>query len=193
MRIATKQRAIRVRFGGIVLLCLLGSGMGSVAQTLQPKAPAPASEGPSAPPEAAGKDAEAPKRTWMVNCTSVAGGFDCRASQTLLAQNSRQRMLTLVVRTTPEAKKPVMMIQGPLGIYLPAGIVLQIGKEAAKVLPLQSCDQAGCLAEYAVTDAEITAMRGGDDLTITMRDLKKAPVTLKVPGLGFAEAYAKLE
>ena len=93
----------------------------------------------------------------------------------------------------PGAKRPVMMIQVPLGIYLPAGVTLQIGKETGKVLPLQSCNHQGCLTEYALNDGEIAALRGGADSTVTIQDLQKSPVTLTVTGLGFAEAYAKLE
>ena len=103
------------------------------------------------------------------------------------------RVLTLVVRTTEDAKKPVMLIQVPLGIFLPAGITLQIGEDAAKKLPLQSCSQEGCLTEYAVTDAEIAVMQQDADLTVSVQDLKKAPVTLQVPGLGFAAAYSKMK
>jgi invasion protein IalB len=185
--------AANARIGGYALLCLFALESGSIAQTLQPKAKQPTPAGAVAPAQPAPGEVAPQKPTWMVNCTNVPGGFDCRASQTLLAQNSGQRILTLVIRTTPNSKKPIMMIQGPLGIYLPAGLTLQIGKDAGKVLPLESCDQAGCLTEYAVTEAEIEAMRGGADLTITVRDLKKKPVTLKVPGLGFADAYAKMQ
>ena len=85
-----------------------------------------------------------------------------------------------------------MLIQVPLGIYLPAGVTVQIGKEAGKRLPLQSCNQEGCVTEYPVTDAEIAALQQGADVAISVQDLKKAPVTLQVPGLGFAAAYAKM-
>jgi len=78
-------------------------------------------------------------------------------------------------------------------MYLPAGIALQIGKDAATILPLQTCTQAGCVAEHALTDAELTAMQGEADLTVSMQDLNKKPTTLKVPGLGFTQAYAKLQ
>ncbi len=149
--------------------------------------------GPTAPTQPAPGEAAPPQPTWMVNCTNVSGGFDCRASQTLIAKKTGVRVLTLVVRTTPDAKKPVMLIQVPLGIFLPAGITLQIGKEAAKKLPLQSCSQEGCLTEYAVTDAEIAVMQQDADLTVSVQDLKKAPVTLQVPGLGFAAAYSKMK
>jgi len=178
------------RAGTVAVLSLLSFGGASIAQTQQPKMPAAAPT--AAPATAAQGGAQPAGPTWMVNCTNVTGGFDCRASQTLFAVRTRQRILTLAVQITPNAKKPVMMIQGPLSIYLPAGITVQIGKEAAMVLPVQSCDQGGCLTEYAPSNAEIEAMRKGADLTVTVQDLKKTPIKLTVPGLGFAEAYAKL-
>src|SRR5262245_52562683 len=113
MRHAIKGCASTARIGAAVL-CLLGLLNESVAQTLQPKAPATSREGPAAPSQAAGA-AKPGMATWMVNCTNVAGGFDCRASQTLMARTG-QRVLTLAVQRTPKSKKPIMMIQGPLGI-----------------------------------------------------------------------------
>jgi invasion protein IalB len=188
MRAATKAL-----IAGIAVLSLFGLGSGSVAQTLQPKATQPGPGRATAPAQAGAEEAQPPRPTWMVNCTSVTGGFDCRASQTIRSANSRERLLTLAVQITPDSKKPIMLIQGPLGMYLPAGVTLQVGRDAAKVVPLQTCDQSGCFTKYDVTDAEIAAMRSGADLTVTILDVKKAPVELKVPGLGFDQAYAKLE
>jgi len=189
MCVATKVWCGRkFTIGGFLILSLSAISTGS-AQTLQPKQPQPAPAGaPTAAPEAA-----APQPTWMVNCTNVPGGFDCRASQTLYVKKTGQRLLTLVVRTAPDAKKPVMLIQVPLGIYLPAGVTVQIGKEAGKGLPLQSCNQEGCLTEYSVTDAELATKQQDSDLTVLVQDLNKKPVTLSVPGLGFAAAYSKMK
>ena len=36
-----------------------------------------------------------------------------------------------------DTKKPVFLMQLPLGVYLPAGATLQIGKEEAKTLPFR--------------------------------------------------------
>jgi invasion protein IalB len=93
----------------------------------------------------------------------------------------------------PDAKTPIMLLGLPLGTYLPAGVSLQFGKEAAKPLPIQSCDRSGCLAEYAVTDAEIDAMLKGADVTISIQNQQQQPVTVTVPVAGFAEAYAKIQ
>ena len=48
-----------------------------------------------------------------------------------------------------------MMVEAPLGVYLPAGASLQIGKDEAKTLPFKGCDHGGCVAEYAITETEI--------------------------------------
>jgi invasion protein IalB len=92
-----------------------------------------------------------------------------------------------------DTKKPVLLLQLPLGVYLPAGATLQIGKLEAQTLPYTSCDQGGCIAEYAVTDAELGAIAKGADLTISARTVQQKPFTLTVPSLGFAVAYAKIK
>jgi invasion protein IalB len=194
MEIAKEFSARKSAVARLAFLGLLAFSTAAVAQTLQPKQPQPApAAAPTAPTQPAPGEAAPPQPTWMVNCTNVSGGFDCRASQTLIAKQTGVRVLTLVVRTTPDAKKPVMLIQVPLGIYLPAGITLQIGKDPAKKLPLQSCNQEGCLTEYSVTDAELATMQQDSDLTVLVQDLNKKPVTLPVPGLGFAAAYSKMK
>ena len=78
--------------------------------------------------------------------------------------------MTVAVRVPPDTKTPTMLLGLPLGTYLPAGVSLQFGKEAAKSLPIQSCDRSGCLAEYAVTGGEIGAMLKGADVSISIQN-----------------------
>jgi invasion protein IalB len=86
-----------------------------------------------------------------------------------------------------------MLLQVPLGVYLPAGASLQIGKDEAKTLPFKGCDRSGCVAEYAITDAEIAAMTKGSDLKISVQNQNQQPAfTLTVPVTGFGAAYAKV-
>ena len=101
--------------------------------------------------------------------------------------------MTVAVRVPADTKTPTMLLGLPLGTYLPAGVSLQFGKEAAKPLPIQSCDRSGCLAEYAVSEAEIGAMLKGADVTISIQDQQKKPISVTVPVAGFAEAYAKIK
>lgn len=129
---------------------------------------------------------------WSVNCTNSQAGLDCRAIKTLFIKKTGQRFLTVAVRVPPGTKKPVMWIRVPLGTYLPAGVALQFGRNEAKAIPFQNCNRLGCLAAYAVTEAEIAAMLQGADVTVSIQNLKQRPITLAVPAGGFAEAYAKI-
>ena len=102
--------------------------------------------------------------------------------------------MSVAVRVPPDTKKPVMLIQVPLGVYLPAGASLQIGEDEAKTLPFTGCDRDGCVAEYAITEAEIAAMTKGSSLKLSVQNQSQQPAfTLTVPATGFAAAYAKVK
>jgi invasion protein IalB len=191
MSICLKTSARKLAIAGGAFLGLLGFGNAVVAQTAQPKQqPRATTETPSQP---APGQAAPPQPNWAMNCANSKEGLDCRAVQSLFLRNTGQRLLSVVVHVPAGTKKPVLLLQLPLGVYLPAGADLQVGKSEGKNVPFKSCDQFGCIAEYAITEAEIGAIGKGSDLTITMQNLRKEPVTVTVPSLGFAAAYAKVK
>jgi invasion protein IalB len=184
-RLSTEMSERRISIAGAAVLCILVFSGGAVAQTLQPK-PAPQPE----------KSVQAPARpapaepNWGVICPSEKGGLECRALVVMEAgQNAR---VSVVVRVPSDTKKPTMLLLLPLGVDLPTGASLQFGKGAAKRVQFQSCDTSGCLAEYAVSEAEIDAMLKGEGLTISVQNQSKQPLTIQVPVAGFPEAYAKI-
>lgn len=188
MRFCSKISARKLTIAGGAVLCLLGFGNAALAQTAQPKGQAV-----NAPAEAAGQPSQ-PQPNWIVTCNQTRAGLECRAGQSLFIRQTRQRVLSVAVRMPADTKKPVFLMQLPLGVYLPAGATLQIGKEEAKTLPFTSCDQGGCIAEYAVSDAELAAIAKGADITISGQGSgSRKPFTLTVPALGFAAAYAKIK
>ena len=135
---------------------------------------------------------EGPK-VWRVNCSDSEAGLDCRAVQTLFVKKTGQPFLSVVVRVPPDTKKPIMVIQAPLGSYLPAGVSLQFGQDVAKAVPFRSCNQSSCVATYAVTDAEVGAMLNRANLTIAIQNRQRTPIKLTVQGADFPEAYAKMK
>ena len=190
MRLCTKLSARKLGMVGSALLCILGFGGGALAQTQQPKGAAQGAT--TAPAEAAGQPSR-PQANWVVSCSQTRPGLECRAGQSLFLKQTRQRVLSVAVRMPADTKKPVLLLQLPLGVYLPAGATLQIGKDEAKTLPYIACDQGGCIAEYNVTDAELSGVAKGLDLSISAKTMSKKPFTLTVPALGFAAAYAKIK
>jgi len=166
------------------MLCLVTTTV-VLAQTAQQKQPAPGGAAVKQP---------GPPPIWVVNCTDNGGELDCRAGQQVFVKTTGQRLLSVAVRVPPDTKKPVLLVQVPLGVYLPAGASLQIGKDKAMTLPFTACGSAGCVAEYAIKDAEIAAMSNGSALTISVQNQSKKPAfTITVPVTGFAEAYAKIQ
>jgi invasion protein IalB len=189
MRLSTKMSPRNLALTAGTLLCLVSFGGGGIAQTPQPKGQAHQVE---APADAAGQPSQ-PQPNWIVSCNQTRAGLECRAGQSLFLRKTRQRVLSVAVRMPADTKKPMLLVQLPLGVYLPAGATLQIGKLEAQTLPYTSCGQGGCIAEYAVTDAELGAIAKGADLTISAQTLQQKPFTLTVPSLGFAAAYAKIK
>ena len=92
----------------------------------------------------------------------------------------------------PDTKKPNLLLRVPLGIRLPQGIIVQFGEERGKALPFQSCNMSGCVAEYAITKAEIASLQKGANLRLSVRTVRDNPLNFNLPAAGFAAAYAKM-
>ena len=188
MRLATKLCGRKLIAGSILGLLMTTAGL---AQTAQQKQPPP--QGAATQPQA-GQQQPAPPAIWVVSCDNNRGKLDCRAGQSVFIKSTGQRLLSVAVRVPADTKKPVLILQVPLGVYLPAGASLQIGKDEAKTLPFKGCDRSGCVAEYAINETEIAAMTKGSDLTISVQNQNQQPAfTVTVPVTGFAAAYAKVK
>jgi invasion protein IalB len=85
-----------------------------------------------------------------------------------------------------------LLLQLPLGVYLPTGVSFRIGDEPNKGLKVETCIESGCAAKALVSEGEIAALVAGARLTVSVRDRKREVVTFEMPGGGFAEAYARL-
>ena len=163
MRLPTKLSRADFAIGMAVLITVFALDGAALAQTAQPKGQAPKV---NAPADQAGQPSR-PQPNWIVTCNQTRPGLECRAGQSLFLRTTRQRVLSVAVRMPADTKKPAFLMQLPLGVYLPAGATMQIGKEEAKTLPFTSCDQGGCVSEYAITDAELAAIAKGADITIS--------------------------
>ncbi|MGD0532712.1 MAG: invasion associated locus B family protein [Methyloceanibacter sp.] len=188
MRLSNKISVVKIAGGAA--LCLLAITSGAFAQTLQQGG----ATGEQPSQKAAPAEPEPAQPAWVVNCGDNQGKLDCLSGQSVFIKTTGQRLLSVAVRVPPDTKKPIMLLQVPLGVYLPAGVSLRIGKDAAKTLPFKVCDQGGCMAEYAVTEPEIAAMLKGAGLTISAQNQNQQPAfTVTVPVTGFPAAYAKIK
>ena len=139
-------------------------------------------------PNASAQDVAA----WRVECTGDGKTLDCRAVQQLFHRETRQLVLSVLVRKAPDPKAALVAIQLPLGLNLTEPVQLKVDNGQAERQSIQTCTNIGCFVLMTASERFVNAMRGGNELKLTFQDANKKPVELSVPLLGFAVAFDKV-
>ncbi len=136
-----------------------------------------------------------PREAWATNCTSPARGQpqDCVMEQRAIASETGQALALITIRVPQDTKKPVTMIQIPLGMFLPAGLSIDVDGNQSQTYPFQTCNANGCFVGFPVPDPTIQAMFNGNKLNITFQNLNKKPVVLPMSLAGFTGAYNRIK
>jgi invasion protein IalB len=108
-------------------------------------------------------------------------------------ENTGQAVASVVVQTQPDKSEPLMAIRVPVGLYLPAGLNLQIDNGKTQSVPLQTCDLQGCYSEMPLNSNFLAALKSGKRLSISCKNQAKTDALLPLPLDGFAEAFQKIE
>ena len=160
----------------IVMTAALLACTGSTAASAQ-TAPAPAPDAQVA--------------AWRVECSGDGKTLDCRAVQQVFHRESRQLLVSVVVRPAADGKTAAMVVQLPLGLNLVEPIMVKVDNGAAERQAIQTCTNVGCFVAMTGSDKLIAAMRTGKDLKITVQDANKKPIDMSLPLLGFGLAFDK--
>jgi invasion protein IalB len=146
---------------------------------------APASQAaPAQPPEP-------PPAAWRVECSGDGKTLECRAVQQVFQRETRQLVVSVVVRPAADGKTGAMLMTLPLGLNLTEPVQLKVDNGASEKQAIQTCTNVGCFVALTLPDKFLAAMRGGRDLKITVQDANKKPVEMSLPLLGFALAFDK--
>ena len=163
--------------GKRVMLMTATAGLAVVIAAISHSAPAQA---PEAPPAA-----------WRVECSGDGKTLECRAVQQVFQRETRQLVLSAVVRPAADAKTGAMLLTLPLGLNLTEPVTVKVDNGAAERQPIQTCTNVGCFVAMTLTDKMIAAMRTGSELKITVQDANKKPIDMGLPLLGFGLAFDK--
>jgi invasion protein IalB len=139
-------------------------------------------------PSASAQDVAA----WRVECTGDGKTLDCRAVQQLFHRETRQLVLSVLVRKAPDPKAALVAIQLPLGLNLTEPVQLKVDNGQAERQSIQTCTNIGCFVLMTASERFVNAMRAGHELRLTFQDANKKPVELSVPLLGFGVAFDKV-
>lgn len=161
------------------------------ATTAAPSAP------PAAPAPAAQQSNAAPVQTpgWTARCFSAGrqSQLECTLEQQVVVQQTGQQISMVTVRLPGDTKQPVMMIQLPLGLFLPAGLTLQVDEAKGQVLAIQSCDQRACYVGLPITPELLESLKKGQRLSLGIQSMNREPVTIAHTLNDFASQYQKIQ
>jgi invasion protein IalB len=132
---------------------------------------------------------------WSSTCSAAARNLplECAVEQRAFVRQSGKLVGTITVRVPADTKKPVAMIQAPLGIFLPAGITVDVDGDMAQNYPLQTCNGRGCFAGFPISDQMLNRMLNGGKLNVIFQYLDRKPFTLPMSLAGFTEAYGRIK
>ena len=131
---------------------------------------------------------------WTSNCTSPGRGLplECAVRQRAFIGKPPRFMGMITIRVPSDTKKPVIMSQTPLGLFLPAGLDIDIDGDMAQNYPFQSCSANGCYAGIPITGKLLDRMFKGGRLNVTFQHMNKKRLTLPMSLIGFSEAYGRI-
>ena len=128
---------------------------------------------------------------WRVECTGDGKTLDCRAMQQLYQRETRQLVISMLVRKNSDPKGAQMTIQLPLGLSLTDPILVKVDNGQPERSPIQTCTNIGCFVNMSANDKLVAAMRTGREIKITVHDANKKPIEMALPLLGFGLAFDK--
>jgi invasion protein IalB len=123
-------------------------------------------------------------KDWRVHCNSSSGAPSvCIMVQDVVFKSSRKRVLQFVIRYIEDGKTLIADIILPLGIYLPAGVTMQIDKGQVFEIPIEICTDGrmrGCRARFSFDKALLASVKGGAKANIGFQDSRQTPVAVPV-------------
>jgi invasion protein IalB len=154
---------------------------------------APAAPAPTAPAEAAPAAAAPPG--WAARCTSASrdAPLECAIEQTAVLSKTGQLVVLVNIRVPSDTHAPILLVQLPLGLNLPAGAKLQVDDGKVTDLQIQTCENRGCYATIQLPPDVIAALRSGQQMKLSFQTMNKETIAVPMPLADFAAAYDKIK
>jgi invasion protein IalB len=181
---------------------LAGCALLAAASSASAQTAAPSSQPRATPQGQVAAQSTGPERTsasfgdWVMRCETVldagrarkicevAQGLQMQGQQSLLAQIAIGRLQ----KNDPVKLTAVM----PANIVLPSAVEIRIDEpEPAPIeLAWRRCTPGGCVADAALSEAQIQRLRGkGDRIRVSFRDSTNREIVLIVSMKGFAQSH----
>ena len=132
-------------------------------------------------------------KDWQSLCVIKEETTICEISQTLEVEKDGQSSVAMRITLTKRADKTLMEVALPLGLDLPAGIVLQVDESNEISVPFATCVAQGCAALVTAEEEFLTELRNGNILKVAFRPFAQTKgVVLNASLRGFTSAMQAL-
>jgi invasion protein IalB len=148
---------------------------------------------PAAPKAAQAPPAAEEAAAWAVTCSDQAQKkFVCEMTQTLIDQKSNGQILLISIKNVATGEAKAMLIRFFHGVYLPAGVSVQVDTAPAAQVAFQKSDRFGVYAALPLTDRIVADMKKGKDLKFALQINQGEPLEVVARLTGFGPAYDRI-
>lgn len=151
-----------------------------------------AAEGTEAParvPSAVGQTTRQIIGDWVVACSGPKEGHKaCVISQTLSSEKLKQTVSVLTIGKDQEGKLKGSL-RLPVGVSLPAGVVIGIEKQTPFTVPYSACHQIGCFAPFDLGEPMLSQIRNASKISAVAKSVSQQALVLNFSTRGFPSAY----
>jgi len=135
---------------------------------------------------------------WQLICEATGVNRTvCALRQSLSFSENGAFVAEVALRRVPAADdmRTVIVLSTPTGMFLPAAPGMAIdGSEETLPLEWRSCDARICTASRVLSDDELAALRGGDELRMGYRPVNQPdPVLFSISLTGVTAGLAALD
>jgi len=113
----------------------------------------------------------------------------CLTQHDSLNTYTGQPLISASVRTVSGDEKSRFMVSVPLGMVIPAGVLVKVDDEKPFTIKYSFCHQVGCVAEINMEPALFASLKKGKKLHVKVLAISGKPVVFQVSLTGFNQAH----
>jgi invasion protein IalB len=130
---------------------------------------------------------------WSLRCEKPKRGQErCSIVQDVVTRASGQRVVHAEIGLVPGSPEPIALFTLPLGISLPPGASLRIGRGEPVRFSIERCEAQGCRGGLKLGAALVEALKQAQDAELIFHDAQRQPIRVALSLEGFAAALEAL-
>jgi invasion protein IalB len=136
-------------------------------------------------------------KDWGYKCEQPKGADKelCFIFQRISSKEGDKRIADATIAYLPKVNEPVLVVTLPLGVFLPAGIKLQIddSKDDSARAQFIQCIQDGCQARVKLENKMVNKMKSGKKMIVAFLTPQQKQLAFPISLSGFTAAMNSLK